>query len=55
MPPERPSSLPPDNLISPEVLPDKRVTFRILAPKASEVTIDGEWMLQGPNVESPAR
>ncbi|MBN1686668.1 MAG: hypothetical protein JW852_08435 [Spirochaetales bacterium] len=34
-------------LISPEVLPDNRVTFRIYAPKASEVTIDGDWVLHG--------
>lgn len=32
------------NLISPEVLPDHRVILRILAPKASEVTLRGEWM-----------
>jgi len=30
--------------ISPEVLPDHRVTFRIQAPKASEVTLRGDWM-----------
>ena len=32
---------------SPEVLPDGHVTFRIDAPKASEVSIQGEWTLQG--------
>ena len=29
---------------SPEVHPDHKVTFRIRAPKASEVTLRGEWM-----------
>jgi len=31
-------------LVSPEVLPDHRVTFRVQAPKASEVTLRGDWM-----------
>ena len=31
-------------LVSPEVHPDRTVTFRIQAPKASEVQIAGEWM-----------
>ena len=30
-------------LISPEVLPDRRVTFRLNAPKATEVTMKGDW------------
>ena len=33
---------PQDKLPSPEVLPDKRVTFPIFAPQASAVTIDSE-------------
>lgn len=35
---------PNDTLISPEVHADNRVTFRIYAPKASEVTLRGDWM-----------
>jgi enterochelin esterase-like enzyme len=35
---------PSDNLVSPEVQPDRRITFRIRAPKASEVTFFGDWM-----------
>jgi len=35
---------PNDTLVSPEVLSDKRVTFRIYAPKATEVTLRGDWM-----------
>jgi enterochelin esterase family protein len=35
---------PNDTLISPEILPDKRVTFRIYAPKAASVTLRGDWM-----------
>jgi enterochelin esterase family protein len=35
---------PPDTLVSPEVHPDRRVTFRVRAPKANEVTFTGDWM-----------
>jgi enterochelin esterase-like enzyme len=35
---------PNDTLISPETHADNRVTFRIYAPKASEVTLRGDWM-----------
>src|SRR5215475_3806262 len=35
---------PNDTLVSTEVLSDHRVTFRIYAPKASEVTLRGDWM-----------
>jgi len=38
---------PNDTLVSPEVSPDHRVTFRIYAPKASEVAITGDWISQG--------
>jgi len=40
---------PNDTLISPEVLSDRRVTFRIYAPKATDVTLRGDWM-EGPGV-----
>jgi enterochelin esterase-like enzyme len=30
--------------VSPEVHPDRKVTFRIDAPKASEVTLTGDWL-----------
>ena len=33
-----------DTLVSPEVHPDCLVTFRIRAPKASEVSLFGDWM-----------
>jgi enterochelin esterase family protein len=33
-----------DTLVSVEVHADNRVTFRIYAPKASEVTLRGDWM-----------
>src|SRR5215510_91573 len=35
---------PNDTPVSTEVLSDHRVTFRIYAPKASEVTLRGDWM-----------
>src|SRR5262245_36215248 len=31
-------------LIGPEVLTDRTVTFRIYAPKASEASVQGDWM-----------
>jgi enterochelin esterase-like enzyme len=34
----------PAVVVSPEVLPDRRVTFRVRAPKASEVTLTGDWL-----------
>src|SRR5438105_2427255 len=30
-------------VVSPEVISDKRVTFRLLAPKAGEVVLNGSW------------
>jgi enterochelin esterase family protein len=44
-PPRQPT--PNDTLKSPEVSSDHHVTFRIYAPKASEVTITGDWIAQG--------
>lgn len=41
---------PNDRLVSPEVRSDRKVTFRIHAPKASEVTVRGDW-LAGPAVK----
>ena len=37
-----PTPTPPPPVVSPEVLPDKRVTFRFRAPNAKEVTVDRE-------------
>lgn len=38
---------PPDNLVSPEVHADGKVTFRIRAAKANEVTLFGDWLPVG--------
>jgi enterochelin esterase-like enzyme len=35
------------NVTSPEVLPDHRVIFRIYAPKATSVTVTGDYVTQG--------
>lgn len=51
--PMRPPAAPHSDLISPEVLPDQRVTFRIYAPKASEVSIQGDWITQGRGTGGP--
>src|SRR5271165_5015898 len=32
------------NIVSPEVLPDHRVTFRIRATNATQVSLFGDWM-----------
>jgi len=45
------SSLRPVKIVSPEVLPDHRATFRVLAPKAAEASVFGEWM--APNTPAP--
>jgi hypothetical protein len=44
--PQRQAS-PNDTLKSPEVLADHRVVFRLYAPKASEVSVTGDWVAQG--------
>ena len=33
----------PPRILSPEINPDKTVTFRFYAPKSSEVTLNGSW------------
>ena len=38
----------PLRVVSPEVHADKKVTFRINAPKATEVTVRGDWMTGPP-------
>jgi enterochelin esterase-like enzyme len=42
-----------DPLQSPEVHPDRRITFRLRAPRASEVAVAGEWMRPGGAVKDP--
>jgi 1,4-alpha-glucan branching enzyme len=43
-PPRPPTQRTPnDTLVSPEVLPDKQVTFRLYAPEAKTVRVSGEW------------
>ena len=42
--PPRRQPTPNDQLLSPQVLSDRKVTFRIYAPKASEVSLRGDWM-----------
>jgi enterochelin esterase-like enzyme len=37
-------------VISPEILPDKKVTFRLLAPKAGAVVLNGNWE-NGTNIQ----
>ena len=44
---QAPVAAPPPH-VSPEVLADRRVTFRIYAPKATEVTVRGDWMTPAP-------
>lgn len=41
-PPKR-EPTPNDTLVSPQVKADRTVTFRIYAPKATEVTVGGDW------------
>ncbi len=45
--PARREPTPNDTLISPEVSADHRATFRIYAPKATEVSVSGDWIAQG--------
>jgi para-nitrobenzyl esterase len=45
---------PNDTLVSTEIGPDRKVSFRIYAPKASEVAIRGDWM-EGTGTEPLAK
>ena len=45
-----PAVLPAQGIKSPEVLSDGKVIFRVLAPKASEVLLSGDWMGPQPPV-----
>ncbi|HEY6400229.1 MAG TPA: esterase, partial [Blastocatellia bacterium] len=38
------------SITSPQVLPDRRVAFRVYAPNAREVQVAGDWLRRG---ESP--
>ena len=49
----QPQPTPNDTLKSTEVHPDRTVTFRIYAPKASEVTLAGDWIAQGLGTGGP--
>jgi|WetSurSiteA1Bulk_404760.scaffolds.fasta_scaffold00469_4 enterochelin esterase-like enzyme len=44
VPPARPVFRMPSIIVSPEFLPDNKVTFKLLAPQAANVVISGEWM-----------
>jgi enterochelin esterase family protein len=46
---------PNDGLVSPDVAPDHRVTFRIYAPKASEVTMGGDFLTGRATLEKDDR
>jgi enterochelin esterase family protein len=46
---------PPSDLLSPEVHPDRRITFRLFAPRASEVTVAGEWSHPANSAEKMTR
>ena len=42
-PAPRPQFRMPPRIISPEILPDNKVTFRLYAKDAAKVTVSGEW------------
>ncbi len=43
----------PHPVVSPEVHPDRTVTFRLRAPKASSVTFTADWLGEGGAVQHP--
>jgi len=45
---QQPKKDAPPRIVSPEVHADRKVTFRINAPKATEVTVRGDWMTGPP-------
>jgi len=42
-PPARPAFRTPPRIISPELLPDNKVTFRVYAKDATKIMVSGEW------------
>ena len=42
-PAARPQFRMPPRIISPEILPDNKVTFRVYAKEATKITVSGEW------------
>jgi enterochelin esterase family protein len=42
-PAARPALRMPPRIVSPEILPDNKVTFRVYAKDASKITVSGEW------------
>jgi enterochelin esterase-like enzyme len=44
-----------DRIVSPEVHPDRRITFRLKAPKAGNVSLWGEWIPKFNTVETMQR
>jgi enterochelin esterase-like enzyme len=42
-PAARPAFRMPQRIVSPEILPDNRVTFRVYAKDAQKITVSGEW------------
>lgn len=51
----QPPPSPPPAVVSPEVLPDRRVVFRLYAPQAREVTVTGSFWLQEGRTEKLAK
>lgn len=51
--PEAKSIPMPTAVTSPELMPDNSVTFRLYAPHASAVTIEGDWNTEGRGVGDP--
>ena len=46
---------PPTRCVSPEVHADRRLTFRLRAPRASEVAVAGEWARPGAAANTPQK
>ena len=42
-PAARPAFRMPPRIVSPEILPDNKVTFRVYAKDAAKITVSGEW------------
>ncbi len=45
--PTTPRPMPPGPIVSPEIAPDRQVTFRLKAEKAQEIKVNGQWTPNG--------
>ncbi len=52
-PAARPAFRAPARIVSPEILPDNKVTFRVYSKDATKITVSGEWQAGNNAIRNP--